>query len=80
MEAQHNGGVWSDGLDASVEVPLDGGDSGTAKANIRASTPALFVLVIGAAVILGKGDALERLMDAAPALAERVGDRLVATT
>lgn len=78
MEAQHNGEAWFDGLDASFEVPLDGGRSGTAKANIRVSTPALFVLLIGAAVILSKGDALERLLEAVPALAERVGDRLVA--
>jgi hypothetical protein len=78
MEAQPNSDGWFDGLDASFEIPLNGGDSGTATANIRASTPALVVLVLGAAVILSKGDALERLQDALPALAERVGDRLVA--
>jgi hypothetical protein len=78
MEAQHNGEGWFDGLDASFEIPLNGGDSGTATVNIRASTPALVILVLGAAVILSKGDALERLQDALPALAARVGDRLVA--
>ena len=80
MEAQHNDQGWFDGLDASVEIPFDGGESGTAKANLRASTRALVVLVLGAAVILGKGDALERLLAVAPALAERVGDRPLAAT
>lgn len=79
MEAQHNDEAWFDGLDASFEIPLDGGDSGTAKANLRVSTPALFVLVIGAAT-LSKADALKRLLDAVPVLAERVGYRLVAAT
>jgi hypothetical protein len=81
MEAQHNGDGWFDGLDASVEIPLDAGDSGTAKANIRVSTPALYVLVLGglgAAVILSKGPGLERVQDALPALVERVGERLLA--
>lgn len=78
MEARHNGDGWFEGLHASVEVPLDGGDSGTAKANIRVSTPALFVLVLGAAAILRNGSGLERLQDALPALVERVGDRLLA--
>jgi hypothetical protein len=80
MDGQHNGRGWFDGLDVSIEIPLDGGDSGKAKANIRASTPALFALAIGAAVILDKGDALERLLNAVPRLAERFGDRLVAAT
>jgi hypothetical protein len=80
MEAQHNGEGWFDGVDASVEIPLNGGASGTARANFRASTDALVVLVLGAAVILSKGDALERLLDAVPALAERVGGRLLAAT
>ena len=78
MDAQHNNEGWSDGLDVSVEMPLNGGDAGTAKANLHAGAPALFVLVLGAAVILSKGDALERMLDAVPALAERVGARLVA--
>ena len=79
MEAQQRGGGSFDGLDASVEIPLDGGDSGTAKMNFHASTPALFILVIGAAVVLGRGDALERLL-AVPALSGRVGGHLVAAT
>lgn len=78
MDAQHNGEGWFDGLDASVEIPLDRGDSGTAKAKIRVSAPALFVLVLGVAVIRSEGSGLERLLDAVPALAERLGDRLVA--
>ena len=78
MDAQHNGEGWFDGLDASVEIPLDGGDSGTAKAKIRVSAPALFVLVLGVAVIRSEGSGLERLLDVSvPALAERLGDRLV---
>lgn len=83
MEAQHSGEGWFDGLDASFEIPLDGGDSGTATANIRASTPALVVLAVGAmsaVVILGQGSGLERLQDALPALAGAVGDRLLAAT
>lgn len=80
MDAQHNGQGWFDGLDASFEIPLDGGDSGRWKAHIRASKGAIFFLVVGAAVILDKGDALERLLDAVPALVGRVGDRLVAAT
>ena len=76
MEARHNGSGSFDGFEASFE--MDGGDSGTAKANIRASKGTVFVLVIAAAVVLDKGDALERLLDAVPALAGRVGDRLVA--
>ncbi len=78
MEAQHNGDGRFDGLEASFEIPLNGGDSGTAKGNVRASPEALMVLVLGAAVILSKGDPLERLLAAVPALAERVGDRLLA--
>lgn len=76
MNARHKGEDWFDGLDASLE--FDRGDSGAAKANFRASTSALVVLVLGAAVILSKGDPLERLLDAAPGLAERLGDRLPA--
>ena len=38
MDAQHNDEGWFDGLEVSFEIPLNGGDSGTAKANIRAST------------------------------------------
>ena len=78
MDAQHNGEGWFDGLEASVEIPLDGGDSGTAKAKIRVSAPALFVLVLGVAVMRSKGSVLERLLDAVPALAGRLGNRLVA--
>ena len=78
MDAQHNGEGRFDGLEASFEIPLNGGDSGTAKGNFRASPEALVVLVLGVAVILSKGDPLERLLNAVPALAERVGDRLVA--
>ena len=76
MEAQNNGGGSFDGFEASFE--MDGGDSGTAKASIRASKGTVFVLVLGAAVILDKGDALERLLAAVPPLARRVGDPLVA--
>jgi hypothetical protein len=78
MDAQHNGEGRSDGFEASLEIPLNGGNSGTAKVNLRANPGALAVLVVGLAVILSKGDALERLLDAVPALAERFGDRLVA--
>ena len=80
MEAQHNGEGEFDGLEASFEIPLDGGDSGMAKAKIRVSASALFVLVVGVAVIRSEGSGLERLLDALPGLARRVGDRLVAAT
>lgn len=78
MDAQHNGDGRFDGFEASFEFPLNGGDSGTAKGTLRASPEALVVLVVGAAMVLSKGDALERLLDAVPVLAERLGDRLVA--
>jgi hypothetical protein len=74
MEAQHNG-AGEYGVEASVEYPVEGG---TAKASLRVSKESVLVLVLGAAVILDKKDALERLLDAVPALAGRVGDRLVA--
>jgi hypothetical protein len=80
MEAQHNGADGFDGVEASFEYPLDGGHAGTAKASIRASKGTVFFLVVGAAVILDKTDALERLLDAVPALAGRAGDRLGAAT
>jgi hypothetical protein len=78
MDAQHDDEDWFDGLDASVEIPLDRGGSRTAKAKIRVSAPALFVLVLGVAVIRSEGSGLERLLDAVPALVQRVGDGLVA--
>ena len=78
MEAQHNGDSGFDGLEASFEIPLDEDGSATAKANLRVSTPALVVAAVAAAVILGKADAIERLLNAVPALAERVGTRVVA--
>ena len=78
MDAQHNGEGRFDGLEASFEIPLNGGDAGTVKGYFRASPEALVLLVFGAAVILSKGDALERLQAAVPALAERFGNRLVA--
>ena len=77
MKVQHNGEGGFDGLEASFEIPLDGGDSGMAKAKIRVSASALFVLVVGVAVIRSEGAGLERLLEAVPALAGRVGDRLV---
>jgi hypothetical protein len=80
MTTQYNDDASFDGLDASFEFTRNGADSSTAKANLRVGPPALFAMVLGAAVILSNGDALERLLDAVPALAERVGDRLVAAT
>jgi hypothetical protein len=76
MEAQHNSSGWFDGIDVSAEVPLDGDDSRTAKWNVRISTPALLV---GAVVVTAvwKPEALDRVLEAVPALAGRVGGRLI---
>lgn len=75
-DAQYDGKGWFDGLDVSAEVPLDGDDSRTAKWNVRISTPALLV---GAVVVTAvwKPEALDRVLEAVPALAGRVGDRLI---
>ena len=78
MDAQHNGGGRSDGLDVSVEVPLNGGDSGTAKGTLHASPEALLILLFGLGLGLSQGDARKRLLSAVTALAERAGPRLVA--
>lgn len=78
MDAQHNGDGRFDGLEASLEIPLNGGDSGTAKGNVRVGPEALVILGVCLAVILDKTDPLERLLGAAPALAGRFGNRLVA--
>jgi hypothetical protein len=77
MEAQHNGDGGFDGLEASIELPLGGG-AGTAKAMMRVSASTVFALVVGLAVIRSDGSGLDRLLNAMPALAERVNERLVA--
>src|SRR4051794_41761071 len=75
MEAQHNSSGWFDGVDVSAEVPRDGDDSRTAKWNLRISTPALLV---GAVVMTAvwKPEALDRVLEAGPALAGPGGRRL----
>ena len=78
MDAHHNGADRSGGLDVSVEVPLNGGDSGTARGTLHASPEALLVLVFGVGLVLSQGDARERLLGALTVLAERAGHRLVA--
>jgi hypothetical protein len=78
MDTQHNGVGRSDGLDVSVEVPLNGGDSGTARGTLHTSPEALLVLVFGVGLVLSQWDARERLLSAVTALAERAGHRLVA--
>jgi hypothetical protein len=74
MEAQHNEGEF-DGVEASVEYPVEGG---TAKARLRMGGESVLIVVLGAVLVLDKADALERLLKAAPALAGRVGNRLAA--
>ena len=79
MEAPHMGDGRRYGLGASIVIPLEGDGSSVATATVSVSTPALVVLgMFGAGVMLSQGFELGRLQGAIPALAERVGGRLVA--
>jgi uncharacterized membrane protein len=76
MDAEHNR-RRSDGVEASFEYHRDADDSVTAKGSFRVDPESLFVFTVGVAVLLSKSDALERLLDAVPALVQR-GGRLAA--
>lgn len=59
-----------------LNVTFEKDQQGRTKGSLQATPEAILAVVLGFAVVLHKGDALERLLDAVPALAGRLGDRL----
>jgi len=74
MDAQHNSkDGFPDGLDFSGEIHPDG----TAKWGLRMSKEAMVVVTVLVVAVAGKGETLERVLDAVPALLGRLGGRFL---